>query len=64
VDVDWNGMFHNHYEVARVKIQCKEPHLLPDSHLFEIKKKHYSISFIVEFHEAVANTEGPDDPDN
>jgi hypothetical protein len=61
VDIDWQGMFLNYYEVVRVKLQCRDPSLIPDKWLFEVKKKYHKILLQVE-PPVVIDVENPDDP--
>jgi hypothetical protein len=64
VDIDWQGMFLNYYEVVRVKLQCRDPSLIPAKWLFEVKKKYHKILLQVEPPVVidVDSTDGPDGP--
>jgi hypothetical protein len=65
-DIDWQGMFLNYYEVLRVKLQCRDPTLIPAKWLFEVKKKYHKILLQVEPPVVidVEATDGPDGPDH
>lgn len=62
VDIDWQGLFLNFCEVVRIKIQYKNPLLIPNRSLFEIKKKYYPVSIVAE--SPVPAADAPDDPSN
>jgi len=48
IEVDWATLFKTFYEVVRVKISCKDPMKIPTDRLFEMNKKIFLVSFLVE----------------
>ena len=48
IEVDWTTLFKTFYEVVRVKISCKDPMKIPTDRLFEMNKKIFLVSFLVE----------------
>jgi hypothetical protein len=47
-EVDWSTLFNSFYEVVRVKVACKHRRRIPIERIFEMNKKLYVISFMVE----------------
>lgn len=62
-DVDWATLFKSFYEVARVKIACKDISKIPPERLCEMNKKLFLLSFLVDGEEAKAKKgeDGDDD---
>jgi hypothetical protein len=48
LDVDWSSLFKSFYEKVRVKIACRNPCKIPLERLFELDKKLYLVSILVE----------------
>ena len=48
IEVDWATLFKTFYEVVRVKISYKDPMKIPADRLFEMNKKIFLVSFLVE----------------
>jgi hypothetical protein len=48
VEVDWSTLFKYFYEIARIKVACKDVRKIPQERLYEMNKKLYVISFMVE----------------
>jgi hypothetical protein len=48
LEVDWSSLFKSLYEYVRVKIACRNPNKIPHERLFEMKRKLYLISIVVE----------------
>ncbi|KAG2600013.1 hypothetical protein PVAP13_5KG657807 [Panicum virgatum] len=65
LDVDWPTIFKSFYEVVRVKLACRNPAKIPMERLFEMMKKLYLISFVVEGEIKQSSMgDNPDDHDN
>ncbi|CAN6312370.1 unnamed protein product [Urochloa humidicola] len=61
-EVDWQGMFQSFYEVARVKIKCRDFTKIPRKRLFCMKGNLFMISLTVEHPlEKTSETKGNDD---
>jgi hypothetical protein len=62
-DVDWCSTVKSLGEVVRVKIQCKDPALVPKEWFFEMEKKIYKIGIVTELPNKSADKgEDPQDP--
>jgi len=48
IEVDWATLFKTFYQVVRVKFSCKDPMKIPTDRLFEMNKKIFLVSFLVE----------------
>ena len=65
-EVDWARIFKSFYEVARVKVACRDPKKIPSERLFRMMKKLYLLSFSVEHEQQMENNgkeQGNDDDD-
>jgi hypothetical protein len=61
LDVDWASLFKSLYEKVRIKIACRNPAEVPQERLFELDKKLYMITILVEGYE---NEQKVDNDDN
>jgi hypothetical protein len=61
LDVDWASLFKSLYEKVRIKIACRNPAEVPQERLFELDKKLYMITILVEGYE---NEQKADNDDN
>lgn len=70
VEVDWSTLFKSFYEVVRVKISCKDISKIPVERLYEMDKKIFIVSFMVEKEDdkkqkgKYTDNGGDDDDDN
>jgi hypothetical protein len=48
LDVDWASLFKSFYEKIKIKVSCRDPAKTPTERLFELDKKLYSVSILVE----------------
>jgi hypothetical protein len=48
IDVDWSSLFKSFYEMVRVKIVCRSSKKIPVERLFEMDKKLYLLSIVIE----------------
>jgi hypothetical protein len=48
LDVDWSALFKSFYEEIRVKIACRNLRKIPAERLFELDKKLYFVTILVE----------------
>jgi hypothetical protein len=66
-DVDWCSTFKSLGEVVIVKIQCKDPALVPKEWFFKMEKKFYKIGIVTELSDESAekgeDLQDPSDPD-
>jgi len=53
VDMDWSSLFKSFYEVARVKIACRNLAKIPKERLYEMNKKLFLVSLTVEGFEQI-----------
>jgi hypothetical protein len=51
LEVDWSSLFKSLYESMRLKIACRNPKRIPQERLFEMTKKLYLVSILVEGYE-------------
>jgi len=58
-DMDWQGLFQSFYEVARIKIKCRDYTKIPKQRIFCMGNKLYNLDMTVETSE-VQNTENGD----
>jgi hypothetical protein len=63
LDVDWSALFKSFYEKIRVKIACRNPRKIPGERLFELDKKLYLVTILVEGFES-KDADGRADEDN
>jgi hypothetical protein len=47
-DVDWQKLFCHFYEVVRMRIKCRDASKIPKERLFNVDKKLFKISILVE----------------
>ncbi|KAG2624452.1 hypothetical protein PVAP13_3KG130500 [Panicum virgatum] len=59
VEMDWSSLFRSFYEVARVKIACRNPVKIPKEGLYEMNKKLFLISLTVEGFEQIQQSDMP-----
>ena len=66
LDVDWPTIFKSLYEVVRVKLACRDPSKIPTERMFEMQRKLYTISLVIEGDEQLkgGGPSNPDYPDN
>jgi hypothetical protein len=64
LDVDWSALFKSFYEKIRVKIACRNPRKIPGERLFELDKKLYLVTILVECFESKDADGEADDNDN
>ena len=48
VDVDWTTFFKTFYEEVRVKVMYRDATKIPAERLYEMERKLYLLSFVVE----------------
>jgi hypothetical protein len=48
LDVDWSSLFKSFYEKIRIKVACRNPRKISVERLFELGKKLYMITILVE----------------
>jgi hypothetical protein len=48
LDVDWASLFKSFYEKVRLKVACRNPRKIPRERLFELDKKLYLVSILIE----------------
>jgi hypothetical protein len=48
LEVDWSSLFKSLHESVRLKIACRNPRRIPQERLFEMAKKLYLVSILVE----------------
>ncbi|XP_039780958.1 uncharacterized protein LOC120648300 [Panicum virgatum] len=48
LEIDWSSLFKSFYEMARVKIACRNPCKIPKERLYEINKQLFLVSLLVE----------------
>jgi hypothetical protein len=48
IEVNWSSLFKSFYERVRKKIACRSPVKIPEERLFEMDKKLYMLSIVVE----------------
>jgi hypothetical protein len=64
IEVDWSTLFKTFYEVVRIKVSCKDILKIPLDRLFEMNKKIFLVSFLVEKEgNKEQNGKGPSDGD-
>jgi len=63
LDVDWPTIFKSFYEVVQVKLACRDPSKIPAERLFEMKRKLFVISMLVEGEQQVNMGNGDNKPD-
>jgi hypothetical protein len=51
LDVDWSSLFKSFYEKVRLKIACRDPLKVPSERLYEMDKKLYMMTIVMEGHE-------------
>jgi hypothetical protein len=69
LEVDWSTLFKSFYEVIRVKASCKDSMKIPSDRLYEMDKKIFLVSFVVEREEdkeqkGKSTDDGGNDDDN
>ncbi|KAG2542722.1 hypothetical protein PVAP13_9NG657433 [Panicum virgatum] len=62
LDVDWPTIFKSFYEVVRVKLACRDPSKIPAERLFEMKRKLFVISMLVEGEQQMKMGNGDNKP--
>jgi hypothetical protein len=60
LDVDWSSLFKSFYEKIRVKVACRKPRKIPMERPFEMDKKLYLISIMVESFEQEGSAKSDD----
>jgi hypothetical protein len=58
MEVDWSSLFKSFYERVKLKVACRSPSKIPSERLFEMDKKLYIVSIVVEGHQ-ISGTAGP-----
>jgi hypothetical protein len=58
MEVDWSSLFKSFYERVRLKVACRSPSKIPSERLFEMDKKLYMVSIVVEGHQ-ISGPAGP-----
>jgi hypothetical protein len=48
LEVDWASLFKSFYEKVRLKIACRNPLNIPRERVYEMNRKLYMVSIIVE----------------
>lgn len=48
IEVDWPTLFKTFYEVVRIKVSCKDIQKIPLDRFFEMNKKIFLVSFLVQ----------------
>jgi hypothetical protein len=48
LEVDWASLFKSFYEKVRLKIACRNPLNIPTERVYEMNRKLYMVSIIVE----------------
>jgi hypothetical protein len=68
LEVDWSSLFKSFYEKVRLKIACKDPLKIPSERLFEMDKKLYMVTLVMEGHQkdqtSSKKSDGDDDDDD
>jgi hypothetical protein len=66
LEVDWSSLFKSFYEKVRIKIACRSPTKIHAERLFEMDKKLYMVTIMIEGVQDkgdVGPSGGPDDDD-
>jgi hypothetical protein len=58
LDVDWASLFKSFYEKIKIKVSCRDPAKTPTERLFELDKKLYLVSILVEGFDQVGGDKG------
>ncbi|KAG2617312.1 hypothetical protein PVAP13_3NG179944 [Panicum virgatum] len=62
-EVDWQGLFQSFYEVARIKIKCRDHSKIPKQRLFCMKGNLFMVSITVEYPSEEVKGQKADDDD-